>query len=278
MFGLLIAVCATLAAPPEPAVPLDVRISWKDEYLTIQANGLPGGPIEVRYLEAFCLPGSTDRKWEETVVPHKTELVEVQAGTVLRLVSRVEPAVRVEHVIHAEPDGVRFEVELTNEGKEASNITWAQPCIRVAGFTGGDQASYVRQCFLVMADGPKFLHELPHTEAARYLGGQVYVPEGVDRDDVNPRPLSPVVPALPLIGCVSQDGHWLLAAAWSETQELFQGVITCIHSDFRIAGLAPGETKRLTGWIYLLPNNVDALVRRYRADFGADAPSIGSSK
>ena len=40
------------------------------------------------------------------------------------------------------------------------------------------------------------------SEEARYRGGQVYVPEGIDRADVNPRPLSPDVPVNGLIGTV----------------------------------------------------------------------------
>jgi hypothetical protein len=48
---------------------------------------------------------------------------------------------------------------------------------------------------------------------------------------------------------------------------LFQGVITCLHSDFRIGGLAPGETKKIRGKIYVTRDDVDALVARYQRDF-----------
>ena len=34
-----------------------------------------------------------------------------------------------------------------------------------------------------------------------------------------------------------------------------------------VGGLAPGETKKIHGKIYLLPNDVDGLLKRYRADF-----------
>jgi hypothetical protein len=70
-----------------------------------------------------------------------------------------------------------------------------------------------------------------------------------------------------LIGCFSSDGKWLIAAAWDQTEELFQGVITCIHADFRIGGLQPKETKTVRGKLYLFPNNPDAFLARYRADF-----------
>ena len=59
----------------------------------------------------------------------------------------------------------------------------------------------------------------------------------------------------------------ILASAWEPYQELFQGVIVCLHSDFRIGGLKPGETKKIHGKLYLVDANVDALLKRYRQDF-----------
>jgi hypothetical protein len=41
----------------------------------------------------------------------------------------------------------------------------------------------------------------------------------------------------------------------------------CIHSDFRIGGLQPGETKTIHGKIYLMENDVAKLLERYRRDF-----------
>ena len=67
---------------------------------------------------------------------------------------------------------------------------------------------------------------------------------------------------------VSADDTMLLAMAWDQVQDLFQGIIVCIHSDFRIGGLQPGETKRLHGKLYVLGNDVDELLRRYHSDFG----------
>ena len=58
-----------------------------------------------------------------------------------------------------------------------------------------------------------------------------------------------------------------MATAWEPYQELFQGVIVCLHSDFRIGGLKPGETKHIRGKIYLIDADVDALLKRYRSDF-----------
>ena len=95
----------------------------------------------------------------------------------------------------------------------------------------------------------------------------MYCPAGVDRNDVNPRPLSSIVPSHGLVGCISADGRWTMATAWEPYQELFQGVITCIHSDFRLGGLAPGETKRIRGKIYITRDDVASLVKRYERDF-----------
>jgi hypothetical protein len=92
---------------------------------------------------------------------------------------------------------------------------------------------------------------------------------------VNPRPLSSIVPSGGLIGCFSADGQWIMATAWEPYQELFQGVITCIHSDFRIGGLEAGETKRIRGKIYLARDSVEGLVRRYWQDFPEHVSAAG---
>jgi hypothetical protein len=69
------------------------------------------------------------------------------------------------------------------------------------------------------------------------------------------------------MGCFSRDGDKILAVAWQPYQELFLGVATCIHSDFRIGGLAAGESKEIRGKIYIVDANVPALVKRYERDF-----------
>ena len=92
-------------------------------------------------------------------------------------------------------------------------------------------------------------------------------PRVVDRNDVNPRPLSKLVPSNGLCGCFSKDGKQVLAMAWEPYQEIFQGVIACMHSDFRIGGLKPNETKQIRGKMYFVDNDIRALVARYRRDF-----------
>ena len=55
--------------------------------------------------------------------------------------------------------------------------------------------------------------------------------------------------------------------AWKPYQELFQGVITCLHSDFRIGGLKPGETKEIFGRVYLIEGGEEMLIKAYERDF-----------
>ena len=90
---------------------------------------------------------------------------------------------------------------------------------------------------------------------------------GVARADVNPRPLHKDVPDNGLIGCYSVDDKMLFATAWEPYQELFQGVGRCLHSDFRLGGLKPGKKLQIKGKVYLVNNDLEALLARYRKDF-----------
>jgi hypothetical protein len=249
-----------------------LSLAWEKEMLTIRGAHLPGGELSVWYLEAFCRPGSARRDWKETVIPHRTRLVEVgRDGRLIRLRSELADGVVVDHEIRAGDDEVDFRLVATNPRQTESQVHWAQPCIRVDRFTGTrpERASeaYLPSCFIFVADRLTRLPAEPWAREARYTPGQVWCPEDVPRDDVNPRPLSSIVPSNGLIGCFSADGKQLMATAWEPYQELFQGVIVCLHSDFRIGGLKPGESKKIRGKIYLLPADVDGLLARYRRDF-----------
>jgi hypothetical protein len=257
---------------PEPARTADesaqLRISWAKNFLTIRGLHLPGGQVRVQYLEAYCRPGSTDRDWRQTVIPHKTELLDQDSdGKSLKLRSVLADGVVVTHEITAGADNVTFRLTATNPTNKASEVDWAQPCIRVGTFTGRGQKDYLPLCFIFLDGRLTRLPTQPWAEKALYVPGQVYCPENVDRRDVNPRPLSSLVPSNGLIGCFSGDGKMLLATAWEPYQELFQGVAVCIHSDFRIGGLKPGETKKIRGKIYLMSADSAALLRRYERDF-----------
>ncbi len=261
--------CSFLAGCGSPGVlSTPPQVFWANDMLSIRQSEIPGGEVKVWYLEAYCRSGSTKRVWSETTIPHRTEkLEESPDGRSLRLRCRVEGGLEVLHDIRAVPDGVEFDVEARNRGTARVDAVWVQPCIRLGAFTGATQESYVERSFIFVDGRRTFLSHARRTEDAIYRGGQVYVPAGIDRADVNPRPISPDVPSNGLIGCVSGDGRFLLATAWEPYQELFQGVAICLHSDFRLGGIEPGQVKLAKGKIYIVPNDVDDLLTRYRRDF-----------
>ncbi len=259
----------------------DITISWEKNTLTIRSPRIPGERVDTNYLEAFCRKGGHDREWGQTVVPHTTKLVSAAPDQKsLELESRVvdkaprsdgpvalTTQARMKHEIRAVADGVEFRLTITNLTDQALDIDWAQPCMRVDRFTGLNQNDYIRKCFIFTDKGLAMLDKLPRAEEARYRGGQVYVPKGIPPEDVNPRPISTVTPANQLIGCISADDKYLLAMAFEPGEELFQGVVVCVHNDFRIGGLAPKETKKIFGKVYFIENDTEKLLKHYRADF-----------
>ena len=264
---------ATLLFLVSPVLAADdhLKITWEKNYLTITGEHLPGD-ISVNYLEAYCRPGSTDREWGKTVIGHKTELIEASDDhRVIKLKCTLKDGVIVHHTITAGKDEVDFRLTAHNPTDEASLAHWAQPCIRLDKFIGVERKhsseEYLPKSFIFVDGKLTRMKTQPWATKARYVPGQVWVPRGVPRDDVNPRPLSDIVPSNGLIGCFSKDEKMIFATAFEPYQELFQGVIVCLHSDFRIGGLKPDEKKEIRGKIYLVPNDVDALVKRYEKDF-----------
>lgn len=249
-----------------------LRVYWQKgerDMLTIRSSRVPGGKIETWYLEAFCRRGSTDRDWLETVIPFESQPVAADPdGRWVKLRHIVEGKVLIDHEIRAGHDEVDLRMTITNRSDEFVDLDWAQPCIRVGDFTGRGQDDYFEKCFIFTDKGLTWMHQTHRETQARYTPGQVYVSEGIDLNDVNPRPLSKTRPINSLVGCVSADEKMILAMAWDQAQELFQGIIVCIHSDVRVGGLKPRETKTRHGKIYVVPNNVPALMDRYQRDFG----------
>jgi len=271
-------VAISLGSTSSSAEPTGLTIEWEKNFLTIRGD-FPGGELRTLYLEAYCRPGSTDREWRETVIPHTAEKLEATSdGKLIRLRDKLADGVVVEHTITAGKDEVDFRLVAHNQTDKPSEAHWAQPCIRGDKFTGTTNADaralvpmYARRCFLFL-DGQ--LHRLPTepwADKARYVPGQTYAAKGVDRNDVNPRPLSSLVPSSGLCGCFSADEKQIMAVAWEPYQEIFQGVIACLHSDFRLGGLAPGETKKIRGKIYIVPADVPQLVARFERDFPEQA-------
>jgi hypothetical protein len=263
---VLILGLAALVSRATAAEPLHLK--WADNYLTATSPSLPGGSLRILYIEAYCRPGSTGRDWAATTIGHSTRLISrSRDGTQLELECMLRDGVLVRHVIQSSDDEIDFRITARNPTDHDSDAHWAQPCVEVDHFTGGDRTTYLNKCFIFL-DGK--LARLPTrgwATKARYTPGQVWCPRGVPRSDVNPRPLSNHVPSNGLIGCYSADERRVLAIAFEPYQELFQGVRACIHADFRLGGVKAGERKQVRGKIYIVPADIDALLKRYARDF-----------
>lgn len=282
-FWLVSVAAVGSAAVGDP--PTDLHVEWLghdasrsaglNDILTIRGKHLPGGELQIQYLEAYCRDGSRNLEWDDTKIGHVTELVESNKdGRRLRLKCSLKDGVTVTHLIQVVDDGVEFHLEAYNPTDRVSSAHWAQPCIRVGNFTGAGaedaqsvQPKYIHKCFLFLDGRLTRMPTTPWVTESRRTPGQVWVPKGVNRNDVNARPLNDRVPSNGLIGCFSADENVLMATAWQPYQELFQGVMGCIHSDFRIGGLQPGERKKIHGKIYLMENDVAKLLEHYQRDF-----------
>ena len=268
---LLCSVSALALEPPIKTLTLARDANW----LFIRGPHIPKGEIKINYLEAYCRAGSTDADWKQhTFVGHQTKLVSLSAdGKEMKLHCDVNDGLTVDHVITAGDDEVTFDLTVKNPTDHINEAHWAQPCVRLGDFAGVETADpkcvdiKLSQSFIFLDGKLARMPTQPWATTARYVPGQVWCPKDVPRTDVNPRPLSTLVPSNGLIGCFSQDNQWLFAMAFEPYQELFQGVAKCLHSDFRIGVVKPGETKKLHGKIYLMPNDVDALLKRYAKDF-----------
>ena len=266
------------AAEQDPVVKQSgprLTLSREKNMLYIHGDHIPGGKIPIYYLEAYCRANSTDADWvKHTVVKHETQTLSMNENrTVLKLKCTVADGITVHHTITAKTDEVDFQLVAHNPTNRRSEVHWAQPCIRVGDFTGqgadqtDDKYAYIRKSFIFLDGKPAFMPTRNWATKARYIPGQVWCPAGVPRTDVNPRPLSQEVPSNGLIGCYSADNRWIFATAFEPYQELFQGVIRCLHADFRLGGLQPGETKTIRGKIYIVPADMQTLLKRYERDF-----------
>ena len=131
-----------------------LEISWTNNLLSVTGPTLPGGRIEIWYLEAFCRSGAHDRDWRQTVWPHKTTLVTNEAGRVLRFRTAVQPGIEVNHVVTAGADELDIRFTMTNHGRNDVDVQWFQPaCIRVERFTGAVQSNYTAKSFIFTARG-----------------------------------------------------------------------------------------------------------------------------
>lgn len=265
---------SSLAAPPT------LTLSRTGDLLILHGPQLPTGMLRITYLEAYCRAQSTDADWGKyTVIPHRTELLSLDdRHKVMRLKCTLDDGLTVQHTITAGDDEVDFRLTAHNPGSKRSEAHWAQACPQLGPFTGYDPPSpnlddFLPKCFLFLDGRLARMPTTPWATKARYTPGQVWCPRHVPRTDVNPRPLSPLVPSNGLIGCFSGDDKLIFATAWEPYQELFQGVFRCLHADFRLGGLEPGETKQIRGKIYIVPADVPSLLKRYQRDFPEHGPA-----
>jgi hypothetical protein len=265
LFGLLVPAGNVRADSPA------TRLSWTNNLLVVRDARLPGGSLEVFYLEAFCLPGGHQRNWGQTRIPHQTTLLNATPdGSELRFRSTLGPDTEVLHEVRTGRHGTLVEMDflITHRGTQPWPIQWFQPaCIRVDRFTGASQSNYTARSFVFTRSGRTPLDALRRTTNALYPGGQVFLPDWIEERDANPRPVALDRITNGIIGAVSADGSSLLAIASDRTFELFEGVYVCLHSDPWIGGLQPGESRRIRQKIYLLPNDTEQLLRRYAEDF-----------
>jgi zinc D-Ala-D-Ala dipeptidase len=255
---------------PLEAIRQPLHISWTNNLLTVTGADLPGGKLEIWYLEAFCRTGAHERDWRQTTLPHKTTLLTNENNRVLRFHTKVQPDIEVNHVVTAGDDELDIRFTMMNRGQENVDVQWFQPaCIRVEKFTGCVQSNYTAKSFIFTDRALTTLDRTRRTEDALYRGGQVYIMPGVEARDANPRPLCLDRPTNGLIGCFSADGKQLLATASDQTHELFEGVYVCLHSDPLIGGLKAGGTKTIHAKLYVMTNDIPALLKRYAKDFPA---------
>src|SRR5713101_5125948 len=96
----------------------NLRLSWTNNLLAVSDPRLPGGNLEVWYLEAFCRSRAWGRDWRKTTLPHKTTLTWADPrGRRLKFRTLVEPDIEVRHEIRSRNDELELSFELTNHGK-----------------------------------------------------------------------------------------------------------------------------------------------------------------
>ena len=152
------------------------------------------------------------------------------------------------HVITAGRDEVDFRLTARNPTDKVSLAHWAQPCIRVDRFVGvpprGGSEEYLGKSFVFVNGELKRMPVEPWVKKARYTPGQVWCPAGVPPPTSTPDPSATSSRATES-STTSPVTEEIFATAFEPYQELFQGVVVCLHADFRLGGLKPGETKQV---------------------------------
>ena len=177
IFSILAFVCATSLG--QAAEPTKLKLHWAKNMLTISGGHLPGGEMEIHYLEAYCRDNSQTTNWgQHTVVGHKTRLISrSNDGSQIHLHCDVNDGVTVEHVITASHDEVDFRLTAHNPTNKRSEAHWAQPCIRVGKFTGtgadatADKYAYIKKSFVYLDGKRAMMPTQGWATEARYIPG-----------------------------------------------------------------------------------------------------------
>src|SRR3954453_15496142 len=105
----------TTSIQPQARASEALTLELPNNLLTISSPRLPGGRIEIWYLEAFRRKGSTQRDWGKTTLPHHTSLLSSDPRH-LRFRTFVDPDVEVLHEVSSSADEVQFDFAFTNHG------------------------------------------------------------------------------------------------------------------------------------------------------------------
>src|SRR5207245_2693280 len=115
LWSLVFGIWSFVSTPTLALASDDLTLNWTNNLLTLSSPTLPGGKLDIWYLEAFCREGSTGRDWGKTVLPHKTQLVSADPRH-LHFRTTVEPDVEMLHDILAGTDEIEIHFELKNNG------------------------------------------------------------------------------------------------------------------------------------------------------------------
>jgi len=249
---------------------LDVERGKYGTYLTIRSESIPGLLLDVWCYEDRLGDATRYEKQGSTLILiHKLEEATVT--------TRFEP-------IQA---GVDIQVHVTGPTAEAvQNVRALNPCCQFGRSTAfrseGDYVDdFVARCFVFLDTGLTLLKDtkrIPGTlqgkdDRANYPKPwiQEYFPTWRKHPGQikGERGYSPDRPVYPIIGVVSRDRKYLAAIAWPETSSLGQVWHHCIHPRPLIAESFDAKTGeiRSCGKIYLMENDGEKLLRRFKEDF-----------
>ena len=248
-----------------------LSLSWNESgnngHIVVRCTRPHASWIKIWFVELYMRSGSHDN-YPGGVIPHTTRMIDVGAGgSWMRLRCDLQDGVVVMHRIACRGDCIEIQSEASNPTDRVSGVAWGAPCVIVENFTGCDSSNYLNKCFIFLEERLERMPVHPWAVDAIETPGQVWCPASVGRADVEPHPLSELVPSNGLIGCFSKDEKHVCAIAWQPYQNLFQGIITCLHADFGINGLEAGESKKIRGVIYLTEADIPGLLQRYRQEF-----------